>query len=115
MGLLFTEAIWKAAFWQMVPYWEQKNLASISLIGILEFLWPLGTCRVRRYVHLGLHRSFGGGKVTPSLLQGRVQCFFSVYDYAPRQPEFIIFIRLQGPLTHVHLSERAIVTGFLRY
>lgn len=115
VGLLFTEAIWKAAFWQMVPCWEQKNLADISLIGILEFLWPPGTCRVRRYVHISLHRSFGSGKVTPSLLQGLVRCFFSVRDCVPRQPEFIVFIKLQGPLIHVHLSERVIVTGFCRY
>lgn len=82
MGLLFTEAIWKAAFWRMVPYWEQKNLADISLIGILEFLWPPGTCRVRRYVRISLQRSFGSGKVTPSLLQGLVQwCFFPVHMF----------------------------------
>jgi len=76
MGLLFTEAIWKAAFWQTVPYWEQKNLADTSLIGTLEFLWPPGTCRVRRYVRLSLHRSFGSGKVTPPLLLELVQWVF---------------------------------------
>lgn len=116
MGLLFTEAIWKAAFWRMVPYWEQKNLADISLIGILEFLWPPGTCRVRRYVRISLQRSFGSGKVTPSLLQGLVWwCFFPVHYYVPHQPEFIIVIKLQGPVMHVHLSEWVIVTGFLRH
>lgn len=72
MGLVFAGAIWKAAFWQAVPYWEQKNSADISLIGILVFLWPPGTCRVRRYVH---KVSTSLVAVTPSLLQGWCDAF----------------------------------------
>lgn len=111
MGLLFTEAIWKAAFWRMVPYWEQKNLANISLIGILEFLWPPGTCRVRRYVHRSLDRSFGSGKVTPSLLQGLVGWgFFCSWLFLVN----LISSSLSNDkaLSYVHLSEGVIVTGF---
>jgi len=70
VGLLFTEAIWKAAFWQVVPYWEQKNSADISLIGMWAFLWPPGTCKARRYVHIILQNTFGSSRITLYLLQG---------------------------------------------